>query len=74
MRSTCRMTDEKPAPGREHIDLTRDPTPGVADHAAPEGAELDPLIDLTRDPNPGVADHAAPNDDEGSTGRHHRRP
>jgi hypothetical protein len=67
------MTDEKPARGREHIDLSRDPTPGVADHAAAEGAELDPLIDLSRDPNPGVADHAAPEDDEGSTGRHHRR-
>lgn len=66
------MSDEKPAPGREHIDLSRDPTPGVADHAAPEGAELDPLIDLSRDPNPGVADHAAPDDDEGSTGRHRR--
>jgi hypothetical protein len=66
------MTDETPAPGREHIDLSRDPNPGVADHAAPEGAELDPLIDLSRDPNPGVADHAAPEDDEGSAGRHHR--
>ncbi|OLT05888.1 hypothetical protein BJF90_02480 [Pseudonocardia sp. CNS-004] len=54
------------------MDLSRDPNPGVADHAAPDGAELDPLIDLSRDPNPGVADHAAPEDDEGPAGRHHR--
>jgi hypothetical protein len=59
---------------RPLIDLSRDPTPGVADHAAPEGAELDPLIDLSRDPNPGVADHAVPDDDEGSAGRHRRKP
>ncbi|WP_156914804.1 hypothetical protein [Thermocrispum municipale] len=50
--------------GREHIDLTRDPTPGVPDHALPEGAEPSPLIDLSRDPNPGVADHALPDDEE----------
>lgn len=34
-----------------------------AGHAAPEGAEVDPLIDLSRDPNPGVADHAKPDDE-----------
>jgi hypothetical protein len=56
------MTDEQPAPGREHIDLSRDPHPGVADHAAPEGAEPHRLIDLSRDPHPGVADHAASNE------------
>lgn len=56
------MTDEQPT-GREHIDLTRDPNPGVGNHAAPEGAEPHPLIDLSRDPNPGKADHAAPDDD-----------
>ena len=33
------MTDEKPARGREHIDLSRDPNPGVADHATPEDDE-----------------------------------
>jgi hypothetical protein len=68
------MTEEKPAPGREHIDLSRDPNPGVADHALPEGAETHPLIDMARDPNPGVADHAVPDDEEGSTGRHRRKP
>ena len=47
--STCPMTDEKPAPGREHIDLSRDPNPGVADHAVSDG-------------------------EEGSTGRHRRKP
>lgn len=31
-------------------------------HAAPEGAEVHPLIDLARDPNPGRADHAAEED------------
>jgi len=51
-------------PERELIDLSRDPTPGVPDHAAPEGAGVHPLIDLSRDPNPGVPDHAKP-DDEG---------
>jgi hypothetical protein len=72
--STCLMTEEKPAPGREHIDLSRDPNPGVADHALPEGAETHPLIDMARDPNPGVADHAVPDAEEGSTGRHRRKP
>ncbi len=54
-------------PDRRHIDLSRDPTPGVADHAAAEGAPLHPLIDLSRDPTPGVADHALPDDDPIST-------
>lgn len=49
---------------RPEIDVSRDPTPGVADHAAPEGAEVDPLIDLSRDPNPGKADHARPDDEQ----------
>ncbi|GAB3678747.1 hypothetical protein [Saccharopolyspora tripterygii] len=48
---------------RPEIDLSRDPNPGVPDHAAPEGAEVDPLIDLSRDPNPGKADHAKPDDE-----------
>jgi hypothetical protein len=68
------LTEEKPALGREHIDLSRDPNPGVADHALPEGAEPHPLVNLGRDPNPGKADHAAPDDDdEAPAGRHHRR-
>ncbi|GAA0531199.1 hypothetical protein GCM10011581_27930 [Saccharopolyspora subtropica] len=50
-------------PERPIIDLSRDPNPGVADHAAPEGATVHPLIDLSRDPNPGVADHARPDED-----------
>ncbi|WP_243794518.1 hypothetical protein [Saccharopolyspora gloriosae] len=45
------------------IDPSRDPNPGVADHAAPEGADIDPLIDLSRDPNPGVPNHAKPDED-----------
>jgi hypothetical protein len=55
---------EQPATGREHIDLSRDPNPGKADHALPEGAEQHPLIDLSRDPNPGKADHALPDPSE----------
>jgi hypothetical protein len=31
-------------------------------HAAPDGAEIHPLIDLSRDPNPGVPNHAAPDE------------
>lgn len=50
--------------GREHIDLSRDPNPGTPAHAAPDGAEPDPLIDLSRDPNPGKADHALPDEEE----------
>lgn len=57
------MSEEQPT-GREHIDLSRDPNPGVPNHAAPEGAERSPLIDLSRDPNPGVPNHARPDDDE----------
>jgi hypothetical protein len=34
-----------------------------ARHAAPDGAEVHPLIDLSRDPHPGVPDHAAPDED-----------
>lgn len=33
-------------------------------HAAPEGAEVHPLIDLSRDPNPGVPNHAAPDEED----------
>ncbi|GAB3278994.1 hypothetical protein [Parasphingorhabdus pacifica] len=47
----------------QSVDPSRDPTPGVPNHAAPDGAEVDPLIDLSRDPNPGVADHAKQEDD-----------
>ncbi|MDT7801676.1 MAG: hypothetical protein QOI78_5109 [Actinomycetota bacterium] len=32
-------------------------------HAAPEGADVHPLIDLSRDPNPGKPDHAKPDED-----------
>jgi len=46
------------------IDLSRDPTPGVPDHAAPDDAGDRPLIDLSRDPTPGVPDHAAPEDED----------
>lgn len=49
-------------PDRILIDLSRDPNPGVADHAAPDDAGDRPFIDLSRDPNPGVPDHAAPDD------------
>jgi hypothetical protein len=62
--STLEGTEVTDKPERELIDLSRDPTPGVPDHAAPEGAGVHPLIDLSRDPNPGVPDHAKP-DDEG---------
>ncbi|MCW2632625.1 MAG: hypothetical protein JWR88_1587 [Pseudonocardia sp.] len=50
-------------PDRRYIDLSRDPTPGVPDHAAEPGAEPDPLIDLSRDPTPGVPFHALPEDE-----------
>ncbi|MER5392772.1 hypothetical protein [Saccharopolyspora sp. NPDC002686] len=44
------------------------PTSGDAEsgrhrHAAPEGADVHPLIDLSRDPHPGVPDHAKPDED-----------
>jgi hypothetical protein len=42
---------------------TSDARPGRHSHAAPEGAEVHPLIDLTRDPRPGVPDHAKPDED-----------
>jgi hypothetical protein len=51
-------------PDRRLIDLSRDPTPGVPDHAAPDDVGDRPLIDLSRDPTPGVPDHAAPDDDD----------
>jgi hypothetical protein len=41
----------------------RERVPGRGNHAAPEGADIDPLIDLSRDPNPGVPNHAAPDED-----------
>jgi hypothetical protein len=50
-------------PDRRLIDLSRDPTPGVPDHAAPDDAGDRPFIDLSRDPTPGKPDHAAPDDD-----------
>ena len=50
-------------PDRQHIDLDRDPTPGVPDHALPDDADAPhPLVDLSRDPTPGVPDHALPED------------
>ncbi len=51
-------------PDRRFIDLSRDPTPGVPNHAAEPGAEPHPLIDLSRDPTPGVPFHALPEDVE----------
>jgi hypothetical protein len=55
--------DSTVKPGQEHIDLSRDPNPGIADHALPDDAiEPHPLVDLSRDPTPGVADHALPED------------
>lgn len=60
------MTEQSPGfPDRRHIDLSRDPTPGVPDHAAADGAPLHPLIDLSRDPTPGKPDHALPDDEDG---------
>lgn len=47
---------------RPETEESRDRTSGS--HAAPEGADVHPLIDLTRDPNPGVADHAKPDDED----------
>jgi hypothetical protein len=55
-------TDSPGFPDRRLIDLSRDPTPGVPDHAAPDDAGDRPFIDLSRDPTPGVPDHAAPDD------------
>jgi hypothetical protein len=49
-------------PDRSNIDPSRDPNPGVPDHAAPDDAGDRPFIDLTRDPTPGKPDHAAPED------------
>ena len=51
-------------PDRSHIDPSRDPNPGVPDHAAPDDAGDRPFIDLSRDPTPGRADHAAPDDED----------
>lgn len=45
------------------VDPSQDPNPGVPNHAAPDGAEVDPLIDLSRDPNPGAPKHAAPDEE-----------
>jgi hypothetical protein len=56
--------EERGFPDRSLIDLSRDPTPGAPDHAAPDDAGDRPLIDLSRDPTPGVPDHAAPDEDE----------
>lgn len=56
--------EERGFPDRSLIDLSRDPTPGVPDHAAPDDAGDRPLIDLSRDPTPGVPDHAAPEDED----------
>jgi len=50
-------------PDRKYIDLSRDPTPGVPDHALPDDADgPHPLVDLSRDPTPGKPDHAMPDD------------
>jgi hypothetical protein len=57
-------TESPGFPDRRFIDLSRDPTPGVPDHAAPDDAGDRPFIDLSRDPTPGVPDHAAPDDED----------
>jgi hypothetical protein len=54
-------------PDRSHIDLSRDPTPGVPDHLAPDDAGERPFIDLSRDPTPGKPDHAYPDDEDDGT-------
>lgn len=61
-----RMSEEPRefVPDRSKIDLSRDPTPGVPDHLAPDDAGDRPFIDLSRDPTPGRPNHAAPEDDE----------
>lgn len=56
-------TDDPGFPDRRFIDLSRDPTPGVPDHAAEPGAEPDPLIDLPSDAAPQAPKHALPDDD-----------
>lgn len=54
---------ETPPEGtRWTVDPSQDPDPGMPNHAAPDGAPVDPLIDLSRDPNPGVPNHASPDD------------
>lgn len=53
-------------PDRSHIDVSRDPTPGVPDHLRDDDVEPGPLIDLTRDPTPGHPDHAMPDEEEDS--------
>lgn len=62
--STAASTgEESPGfPDRRFIDLSRDPTPGVPDHAAPDDAGDRPFIDLSRNPSSGTPRHAAPDD------------
>lgn len=56
-------SDPEVRPGQEHVDLSRDPTPGEPDHALPDDAKgPHPLVDLSRDPTPGHPDHALPDD------------
>jgi hypothetical protein len=55
------MSEREFTPDRRRIDVSRDPTPGVADHLRPDDEE--PSFDVRRDPTPGVPDHAAPEDD-----------
>jgi hypothetical protein len=61
-----RMSDQPRefTPDRSKIDLSRDPTPGVPDHLAPDDAGDRPFIDLSRDPTPGRPSHAAPDEDD----------
>jgi hypothetical protein len=50
------MADEK-----FRFDPSRDPHPGVDDHALPDDADAPhPLADPANDPTPGVPGHAAP--------------
>jgi hypothetical protein len=46
-----------------NADDAKQPERESGGHAAPEGAEVHPLIDLSRDPNPGKADHAKPEEE-----------
>ncbi|MBI1759541.1 MAG: hypothetical protein HYR62_10010 [Actinobacteria bacterium] len=56
--------EEEPGfPDRRLIDLSRDPTPGVPDHLAPDDVGERPLIDMSRDPTSGVGNHRAPDDE-----------
>lgn len=71
MSSESEVTSEPRSgfPDRQHIDLSRDPSPGTPSHALPDDATgPHPLVDLSRDPTPGVPDHAMPDDTSDTDG------